>query len=59
MYHKRSKYIDVKHHFVRNAVADKLIDLLYVQTADMTADIFTKSLCSVKHAKFVKELGLV
>lgn len=58
MFHKRSKHIDVRHHFVRNAVAEKLIDLLYLQTADITADIFTKSVCFVKHDKLVKELGL-
>lgn len=58
VFHKRSKHIDVRHHFVRDVVANKVITLKYLNTVDMPADIFTKSLSSVKHFKFIKSLGL-
>lgn len=58
VFHKRSKHIDVRHHFIREAIANNLIRVEYLQTADMPADIFTKSLVYVKHSKFVGSLGI-
>ncbi|XP_026475639.1 uncharacterized protein LOC113380719 [Ctenocephalides felis] len=58
VFHKRSKHIDVRHHFIREAIADGVIDLKYMQTNDMPADIFTKSLSVHKHLKFLKQLGM-
>lgn len=56
--HDRSKHIDIRYHFVRDAVSDRIIEVKYLPTNDMIADILTKSLQSVKNAKFVKSLGL-
>lgn len=58
MFHKRSKHIDVRHHFVRDVVTNKVITLMYLNTVDMPADIFTKSLASIEHFKFAQSLGL-
>ena len=40
--HKRTKHIDIKHHFIRETVQTGKITLSYCPTADMLADIFTK-----------------
>lgn len=58
VYHKRSKHIDVRHHFIREAVSDKLVQIKYLPSADMPADIFTKGLNSEKHYKFLNKLGI-
>ena len=43
-YHKRSKHIDVKFHYIRECVSLKRIKLKYCPTKENTADIFTKQL---------------
>ncbi|KAJ8709817.1 hypothetical protein PYW08_000038 [Mythimna loreyi] len=58
MYHRRSKHIDVKFHFIREAVEKKLVKINYLSTVDMPADLFTKSLCKVKHYNFVEKIGI-
>ena len=56
---ERTKHIDVRHHFIREKVAEKRIEVKYLRTDDQIADIFTKSLQRVKHEKFTRELGLI
>ena len=41
-YHGKSKHIDIKYHFVRDLVGDKMIKLKYCPTKEMVADILTK-----------------
>ncbi len=54
----RSKHIDVRYHFVREKVAEGLINLVYIPTADMIADGCTKPLTGAKLQKFIQDLGL-
>ena len=42
--HSRTKYIDIRHHFLRDHVAKNDILLEGVRTEDQLADIFTKPL---------------
>ena len=42
--HKRAKHIETRHHFIRQLVEDKRIQLSYVPTKNNLADIFTKNL---------------
>lgn len=58
MYHARTKHIDIRYHFVRELVTDKIVELKYMPTDQMIADILTKNLSKLKHSKFVKCLGL-
>lgn len=41
---KRTKYIDVRHHILRDAVRNQQIDSKYFPTKYMIADAFTKPL---------------
>lgn len=60
MFHnKRTKHIDTRHHFVRACISEKKVEIKYVSTLEMPADIFTKSLSATKHYKFLKMLGMV
>ena len=45
--HSRTKHIDIKFHYVREALEDGIIDLIYCPTEKMTADILTKPLGSL------------
>ena len=56
--HAKSKHIDIRHHFVRDAVMDKIIWLQYVPTNEMTADSLTKALSRQKHEKCAIGMGM-
>ena len=58
-YHSRTKHIDVRHHFVREVYERELIDLKYLSTERMPADVLTKSLSNVKHRECLVNLGMV
>lgn len=57
-YHGRSKHIDVRHHFIREALSNQSIKLEYKPTEHMFADVLTKALGSSKHEFCVRGLGL-
>ncbi|KMQ86259.1 retrovirus-related gag-pol polyprotein [Lasius niger] len=57
-YHSRSKHIDVRHHFIREALNNELIKVEHVSTNDMISDIMTKGLPRPKHLKCTQQLGL-
>ena len=44
VFHKRTKHIQIRYHFVREAVEDEVITLEYCRTSEMLADSFTKPL---------------
>ena len=56
--HKRTKHIHVKYHFIRDKVRDKNIELSYMPTAEMVADMLTKSLGSKKHMYIRNKLNM-
>ena len=57
-FNTRTKHIDIKYHFVQNACPQGLIELNYLPTAEMPADIMTKVLPRDTHHHHVKRLGL-
>lgn len=58
VFHKRTKHIDIKHHFIRDALKNEQIDVDFIPTENMGADILTKALPSAKHYKCLKILGI-
>jgi hypothetical protein len=56
--HTRTKHIDVRHHFVREKVQDGQVSLVYLPTADMTADLLTKGLHPPQFHRLVKLMGM-
>ena len=57
-FHARTKHIDIRFHFIRYAIENQYIELAYCPTNDMTADIFTKPLPSLKVKHFASAMGL-
>jgi len=57
-FHACTKHIDIRYHFIREAVEDGKISVKYIPTDDNTADIFTKPLSKPKFRRFVELLGL-
>ena len=57
-YHARTKYIDIRFHFIRWIVEEGSIRLVYCPTDEMIADMLTKVLPSAKAKHFASQLGL-
>lgn len=57
-FHKRTKHIDVRYHFIREKYEENLFMLHYIPTNEMLADTFTKALASPKFVELVKKLGM-
>lgn len=58
VFHNRTKHIDVRYHFCREVILSRAVQVHYLSTKDMPADVLTKSLSSVKHYKFIDLLGI-
>jgi hypothetical protein len=57
-YHQRSKYFNIKNHYICDKIHNNIICAKYCPTAKMTVDIFTKALPKPKHFQHTMELGL-
>ena len=57
--HSRAKHIDLRHHFIRDAIKDKIIWLEYIPTAKITADSLTKALGRQKHVNCLSRMRMV
>ena len=56
--HDRTKHIDVKYHYVRDAQENGIINVKYCPTGNQTADILTKPLSWKKLKCFTESMGL-
>jgi hypothetical protein len=59
VFHARTKHIEINFHFVRERVAQKLLEVRFISTDDQVADGFTKSLPRAKLKEFRNNLNLV
>jgi hypothetical protein len=55
---KRIKHMDLRYHFIRDAIRDKQVELFFIEGANNPADLFTKNLGRIKFLKFRDQLGL-
>jgi histone deacetylase 1/2 len=58
VFHARTKHIEIDFHFVRERVAQGLLDVRFIATGDQIADGFTKALPVIKLKKFRGNLNL-
>ena len=56
--HERTKHIDIKYHFVRELVTSGVIEISYLETEEMEADILTKGMTRDRHVKLCCAIGL-
>ena len=59
VFHARTKHIEVDFHFVRERVAQKLLQVRFIASEDQLADGFTKAIGAVKLKQFCHNLNLV
>ena len=57
-FHSRTKHIELRHHFIRDLVANEEIVLKYCSTNEQLADILTKTLSKEKFCYFRGLLGV-
>lgn len=55
----RTKHISVRYYFIRDEIEKRKLSIAYCPTAQMTADILTKSLSRVLHERHRANLGMV
>lgn len=55
---KRSKHIDIKHHFIRDHVMNGVIQIKSIGTENQLADLFTKAVDSTRLMKLSSKIGL-
>lgn len=58
VYHGRSKHINIRYHFSREAQEQGEIVVKHLRTSEMTADVLTKPLDRIKHETYVRLLNL-
>jgi Reverse transcriptase (RNA-dependent DNA polymerase) len=57
-FHLHTKHINLHYYFIREAVQEKKVKMVYILTADNIANIFMKALVKPKFTRFIGMLGL-
>jgi transposase InsO family protein len=57
-FHKRSKHINIRWHWVRDLNEQKVIEIKSCRDPEQTADVLTKALARPKHQRHVGEMGM-
>ena len=57
-FHRRTKHIDVRFHWIREAVSMKQLQIIYIPTAEMAADGLTKALPASGFLEFWRMIGM-
>ena len=59
VYHKRTKHIDIKYHYIREKILDGTVCVNEVGSKSNLADIFTKPISRDQHQILTSRIGLV
>jgi len=59
VFQAQTKHIEIDFHFVRERVAQRLLDIRWIHTVDQLANVFTKGVVAAKIDKFRANLNLV
>lgn len=57
-FHKRTKHIDVRYHFIREKFSEGCFSLMYVPTQEQIADLFTKALPKERFQFLTQMMGV-
>ena len=57
--HSHSKHVEIDIHFMRDYVANGVLDVLFVSTKDQLADILTKPLSSLRFFMLKNKLSVL
>lgn len=57
--HSRTKYIDIQHHFLCDHVLKGDVEVMFMDTHNQLADIFTKLLAKESFFKILSELSIL
>jgi hypothetical protein len=58
VFHKKMRYVERRHHFVRDHAEKGDIEMRYIDTDRQLIDIFTKSLDSSRFVDLWREIGV-
>jgi hypothetical protein len=56
---KRIKHVELKYHFIREAIEKNKVELDYIQSKELMADLLTKALSGPKTEYFRHNLNLI
>nr|GEU82745.1 retrotransposon protein, putative, unclassified [Tanacetum cinerariifolium] len=56
--HSRTKYIDVRYHFIKEHVEKGIVELFFVETEYQLVDLFTKAMSEDRFKYLVRRLGM-
>ncbi|GJW59020.1 retrovirus-related pol polyprotein from transposon TNT 1-94 [Tanacetum coccineum] len=56
--HSRSKHIDVRYHFIKEQEENEVVELYFIKTEYLLADIFTKALPRERFNFLIEKLGM-
>ncbi|GKA61841.1 hypothetical protein Tco_0761360 [Tanacetum coccineum] len=56
--YSRSKHIDIRFHFIKEQVENRVVELYFVNTEYQLTDIFTKALCRERINFLIDKLGM-
>ena len=58
-FHAQMKHINIAHHFLHDLVKSGTIEIIYIQTHENLADVFTKGLLKLLHEDLTTGIGVI
>ena len=56
--HQRSKHINIRYHFIRDHIAQGTVQIEWISTTHMLADILTKAMVTTQFTNLVNKILL-